>query len=42
MTEFMTVDRSGHTVIVKPLEDGRLVFISQDGWKERREIVTVK
>ncbi len=42
MVEFVTVDRRGKTVIVKPLSDNRIVFISQDGRKEQREIVQIK
>lgn len=42
MTEFMTVDRRGKTVLVKPLDGGRFVLVSQNGWKEEREIIVVK
>ncbi len=42
MTEFNTIDRQGKIVHVKDLADGRIVFVSQDGWIERREIITIK
>lgn len=42
MTEFETVDRRGKTVTVKPLGDGRLVLVSQNGWKEEREVIAAK
>lgn len=41
MPEFTTVDRQGRLVAVKQLADGRLVFIFQDGYLEKREIVKI-
>ncbi len=42
MTEFCTVDRQGHLIAVKQLEDGRLVFIWLEGYLEKREFLAVQ
>ena len=42
MTDYQATDRQGHIVIIHPLPDNRLVLISQEGYIERREIITVK
>lgn len=41
MTEYRTIQRQGHTVLIKQLPDDRLVLVSQDGYIERREIINV-
>jgi len=42
MPEFKTVDRQGKVVIVKQLPDNRLVFVWQDGYLEKREIIKIQ
>ena len=42
MPDYKATDRSGHTVVIHQLSDDRMVFISQDGWREKREIVSIK
>ncbi len=42
MTTFTATDRQGHIVAVKQLADGRLVFVWDEGYLEKREIITVQ
>ena len=42
MTDYQATDRSGRAVTIKQISDNRLVFVSQDGYIERREIVNIK
>ena len=41
MSDYQATDRQGRTVTIKQLPDNRLVFVSQDGYIERREIMTL-
>lgn len=41
MPEFATVDRQGRAITVKTLDNDRVVLISQDGWREKREIIRI-
>jgi hypothetical protein len=42
MTDYQATDRQGRAVMIKQISDNRLVFVFQDGWQERREIMSVK
>lgn len=42
MTDYQATDRQGRTVLIKELPNDRMVFVFQDGWQERREIVSIK
>jgi hypothetical protein len=39
MSDYQATDRQGRIVTIKQLADNRLVFVSQDGYLERREVV---
>jgi hypothetical protein len=42
MTDYKATDRNGRAVLIKQISENRLVFVSQDGYIERREIVSIK
>jgi hypothetical protein len=42
MNDYQATDRQGRSVTIKQLPHDRLVFVFNDGWTERREIVSIK
>jgi hypothetical protein len=42
MTDYQATDRNGRAVLIKQISDNRLVFVFQEGYIERREIVSIK